>query len=95
MSADNGIYILVTPKGDKFEYRVAHLQAVENLYYSGQYMDIITDDPALHIIEARKMWGFSKVFFNKDKALREAVEIWDRKTVVEYGIQFIEIDREF
>ena len=30
MSSDNGIYILETPKGDGKEYRVAHLQAVEN-----------------------------------------------------------------
>lgn len=33
MSADNGIYILETRKGNEKEYRVAHLQAVENVYW--------------------------------------------------------------
>jgi hypothetical protein len=34
MSADNGVYILQTssPDGNGFEYRVAHLQAVDNVY---------------------------------------------------------------
>lgn len=33
MSADNGIYILETRKGNETEYRVAGLQAVENVYW--------------------------------------------------------------
>src|SRR6266581_5498298 len=34
MSADNGVYILVTPsEGGSQEFRVAHLQAVENVEY--------------------------------------------------------------
>ena len=34
MSADNGIYILQTPgeKSGEFEYRVAELMAIENVY---------------------------------------------------------------
>ena len=35
MSADNGIYILKTPKDNNegFEYRVIHSQAIENIYW--------------------------------------------------------------
>lgn len=99
MSIDNGIYILTTPKGDGFEYRVSELSAVENYMYDFQF-DEETDDPKIHIYNARNMWGQSKVFTNYEDAVVEAEQQYDEFLNTyhfppEYGIEDIFIDAEF
>jgi hypothetical protein len=80
MSADNGIYILKTIDG---QYRVAHAQAIENIYanYSENWYDPI---------EVVLMWGDSKYTRDKIKAY-EIAEIMERKwNGTEYGIKTFE-----
>ena len=89
MSADNGVYILVTPKGDGKEYRIAHLMAVENFAYGSD------TDEDVWIKNARGMWGESVVYTDRDKAFLAARDEHDRVEYSEYGISEIEINREF
>ena len=99
MSADNGIYILQTNKGDGFEFRVVHLQAVEN--YQWDNVDkCYTDDEDVLIENAREMWRDCEVFTDKREAFLEADEqteeiLSDDCGILEYGICTIKIDREF
>lgn len=97
MSADNGIYILET---EGPEYRVRHLQAIENLNYDRENK-VDTNSSRVMIENARRMWRNCKVFTDRDKALREA----DRQAgeilndpicpILEYGICSIKIDEKF
>jgi len=94
MSADNGIYILTTLKDDSIEYRVAHLQAVDNIYWDDKIKKETFDDDVM-IKNAREMWIDFKYFKSKKKAIDYAIKLHDKIGYVEYGISFIEIDREF
>lgn len=92
MSADNGVYILRTfaspikddnyykSQHEKYEYRVAPCQAIEDVDYSDLYMPLL--------------FGNSKVFDNFEDALQEAQTIHDSITrndgFTEYGICEIE-----
>lgn len=110
MSADNGIYILQTKRKSHdctncWEYRVAELQAVENVDWDenlpntyhglGDY----TEDDNVRIKNAREMWKDCKVFNTEAEALVEAKRLYDKNMedigVVEYGISFVTIDRVF
>jgi hypothetical protein len=93
MSADDGIYILRTPawpikkdntyinQYDKFEYRVAHCQAIENIHYSDLYMV--------------SYFGNSTVWSDKAKAIEFASDILEDIGWTEYGIHIIEVDKYF
>ena len=114
MSADNGIYILKTLKtlktlkGYGFEYRVAHLQGVENYQWDDtkqnpdkDYVGDYTDDPDVQIINARLLWKDCAVHTDQDAAWKVAEAIYDdimkddMCPIVEYGISVIYIPREF
>ena len=102
MSADNGIYILITT--DKFvkvddhitanngkpveAYRVAHVQAIDNFDYYKKY------EPHNLGTYMYKTWGDGDVFYEKTKALVKAQELYDDFSFVEYGIAEIDA-REF
>lgn len=94
MSSDNGIYILVTPKADGLEYRIAHQMAVENYQWDDTKMDY-TEVPDVQIINARRMWKNCKVYTDEAEAYGEAVRLYKEIGYTEYGIQFINIDVEF
>ena len=94
MSADNGVYILRTPKDDGYEYRVAHLQAVEN-YLWDENSNQETDDEDVHIENARRMWAGSPVFTEESRVFSLAFEIYAELDICEYGVSIIDIDREF
>lgn len=97
MSADNGVYILKTPrpmvqtqKGwfspqHGFEYRVAHCMAIDNIDYSDLYLPVY--------------FGDSEVFLDKDEAFlfasNLAQEIMNNGCPLEYGVSFIEKPCEF
>lgn len=96
MSADNGIYILETIGP---EYRVAHLQAIDNLAYdesapkgSERYN---SKNPDVLIKNARKMWQNCQVFTSEERAMKSAMEMLKDCCVCEYGICYIKIDRKF
>lgn len=83
MSADNGIYILET---DGPEFRVKHLQAVEDVYGD-------TDHDTLR--NAQAMWREAKVFTEKTAAYLEADRQAEGCDVLEYGISVIRIAGHF
>lgn len=81
MSADNGIYVLKT----KDQYRVAHLQAIDNVYWSaicGNCYDIGKLIPT-RVVE---MWGDCKFTRDEGKALSIAHKWESSLTVCEYGV---------
>jgi len=95
MSADNGIYILKSPKcdGDGFEYRVTHAQAIENIEWNvppGEFNDEMLQDyfgkcEILTEEEARK-----EAFAMEEDILSDGF-----CPILEYGISTIEMHRPF
>lgn len=100
MSADNGIYILVTEAEEGKEYRVRELQAIENVEWDPKAQKP-TDDPDVKIENARRMWEGCDVYRSKEEALEYAAAIHQEIMestfpVLEYGICFItDIPRKF
>lgn len=89
MSADNEVAITRWKNGSKFEYRVAHIQASENLF-CGEKED------AYRFL----LFKDSRVFTRKCEAEREAEKIFqdimdDDFGICEYGITFYKFDVEF
>lgn len=97
MSADNGVYILQTKRGDGWEYRVSHLQSVEDYTWNGSDH---AGGPDTQIKNARQMWR-GQVYATKAEALVAADKMAedilsdDFCPVLEYGISTITIPREF
>lgn len=100
MSADNGIYILQTKgRKSKFEYRVCHTQAIENLQWDDQAKSE-TSDRKVWINNARQIWKGCEVFCSHEEANKEAKKIYDdimqsELPIVEYGICTINHLKEF
>ena len=95
MSADNGVYVLESPlmaeapNGQEIhyadEYRVAHCQAIENLWDCRQYsLDF-----------ERQMFGQSPVYHDKDEAILAAHRIAETITVLEYGVKVLHMEHPF
>jgi hypothetical protein len=91
MSADNGIYILVTqalfggkPAGQ--EYRVAHAMAIDNLYY-----DVETGEPREDFIPevAFQYFGDCVAHRNDVTALDVADLLAREYPILEYGVSFL------
>lgn len=92
MSADNGIYILVTKRGrNKKEYRVIHTQAIENVQYMPDYP---VSRPCLNKEELAYKFGNARVFTDRGIAEGYAVRWHETLTkdgvIVEYGICWLE-----
>lgn len=85
MSADNGIYILET----KDQYRVAHLQAIDNLscvsLRNGRNAGYVGLSPA----KAVEMWGGCRYTRSRRKALEIAHRWAQRLPVCEYGVRIV------
>ena len=104
MSSDTGIYTLKTPKGNDFEYRVAYMQAFDNLEWDDDAINPnngskgwYNANPDNTIKNAREMFKDVKVFTIEKEALEESFRInaEDCGGFTEYGICLVEIDREF
>ena len=91
MSADNGIYILET---DGPEFRVSHMQAVDNMYWDREN-GCECDDPDIMILNARSMWFRSPVFTDEKEAYEYAKKLEDKAGYTEYGICSFKVDRPF
>ena len=84
MSADNGIYILKTPKDgaeEEFEYRVIHAQGIDN---------IEDEDPAMVISYFGKCEALTK-----EEAQNKAFEMEEDCYILEYGISSIVLSHSF
>ena len=92
MSADNGIYVLETAGP---EYRVAELQAIENLHLNPATCDW-TNDPKILKLNAEEMFGRAKLFTSRDEALDFAwdlaEQILENYGILEYGVSEINLD---
>ena len=95
MSADNGVYILVsrgrkTRKGYQKEYRVIHAQAIENITWQPDYPDYMVQDSELNRSEVLAYFGNARVFTDRRIAEGYAQRIFDEVMegfgIVEYGI---------
>lgn len=98
MSADNGIYILVT----KGEYRVIHAQAIENLWWWERDEGSLKDGRKLNPKRVIQYFGKAKVFRTNEAAWNEARKLYKKIMqsdipVLEYGVQEITDweDKEF
>lgn len=87
MSADNTIVVLstLTANGGR-EWRVAHMQAAENLH---------EDDAAFVRYILDRMFSASAVFTLEDTALDAALELERACGDVEYGVRCVELDVPF
>lgn len=85
MSADNGIYILKT----KDQYRVAHFQNAEYMYYSA-----ITDIYSDEVVPSRavELWGDGKFTRREEIALRLAHRWASGLPICEYGVNLIKVN---
>lgn len=99
MSADNGVYILVTTDNHKrvneyttvntfgagiTAYRVAHCFAIDNLDYA--------EDKEIHNLGhvMHQYFGGSKVYYSCEEAFLAAQELHDDVGYTEYGISEID-----
>lgn len=98
MSADNGIYILVSPSDSGNEYRVSHQQCIDNINVDGKFIDGSGVDIGLYY--ETLYFGDSIVHDNEDDAMEEASSIYhdimeSDFPVIEYGIQHLYSDHKF
>ena len=90
MSADNGVYILITAgTGNGLEYRVVCDQAIENINWEPDY-PTAGDEDGLNMAAVIDYFGSCRVFTDVETAEAEAKRIHDEWIadlgVVEYGI---------
>jgi hypothetical protein len=101
MSADNGIYILVTPfphfdLGLTKQYRVVHCQNIEDIYWDTKVSRHVEEiQPEM----LREKFGNVEPFTNeaaaRGRAFEMAQEIYDEGLPLEYGIREIAYDKPF
>lgn len=98
MSADNGIYILVTKDSHKKQgtswintfgkgiiaYRVAHAQAIDNLTWYEK------NQPYNVGYYLDQIWGKSNIYYDLEAAKNEAHWQADTHVILEYGVSVIE-----
>lgn len=92
MSADNGIYILVSPHRTipkLKEYRVAYGMAIDNLWYNEDGSD------ELNMTEVIRYFQDSNVHNDPIHAWNEARIESKKYTILEYGVSEIKIDRPY
>lgn len=94
MSADNGIYILET---EGPEYRVAHLQNIEDIWYDSTTKEYTNGDNDVAIRNARGMWTGDVLSKEgaRNKAFLMEESIYQQGYPLEYGISNIKIPRWF
>lgn len=88
MSADNGIYILKT----KDQYRVAHLQAIDNVSWSIIDGDWQNNDKTRGMCVPTRvveMWGDCKFTRDENKAFQIAHKWAGSLPICEYGVNVI------
>lgn len=86
MSADNGIYILKT----RDQYRVAHFQNAEYMYYS-----YLTENYSNRIISTRaiELWGDCK-FTRKESVALHLAHKWEKRLFIcEHGVNIVECNK--
>ena len=92
MSADNGVYILITQDNGEMKYRVAHAGAVEDISHEPDHPE--GHPNGLNTKHAHLLFGKSEVFTDLDAATEHAESIEDELTkdgdIVEYGVLILD-----
>jgi len=90
MSADNGIYILITPhpsEDNSREHRVAVCSAIENIH---------SEESEKYLL---MYFGKCEPMANRIEAMSAALDLYDKLIddggIVEYGVQQIKLDTPF
>lgn len=83
MSSDNGIYVFLTETEKGPEYRVAHAQAIDNIYgeWDVDHAKYKGNDSAI-----RETFSEAEVFYTLNEALDKAEEIENDVGYTEDGI---------
>jgi len=90
MSADNGIYILVTKSSDGSSvYRVAYASAIDDLNW---YMNSEPYNVGAYLV---RTWGESEVYQTETDAMGHALRLSGLVPSTEYGVRFIKTDYVF
>jgi hypothetical protein len=86
MSSDNGVYILNL----KDQSRVIHAQAIDNLWWS-----FLTFDSSADGLVATRVVDYyvGALPMSKEDALKEAIELSNSVSILEYGICGFDIDK--
>lgn len=90
MSADNTIGILITRRRDGDEgqeYRVAHVQAIDNLWYKPDYPSVA--QPVLNRHHTLLQFADASVFKEAEAAMYAAMCLEQDVGYVEYGIRLL------
>ena len=92
MSADNGVYVLVSrgrrkQHGHKQEYRVVQAQAIENIFTWPPTSD---EDCRLDNEQVTRLFGPARVFTDRKIAEGYAQGVFDSFGYIEYGIVWID-----
>jgi hypothetical protein len=82
MSADNGIYVFVSPTSTGREYRVAHAQAIDNIDY---FEEGTPECEAMEVV----YFGSAKICKSHNEAMEEAINELKKVPFTEYGISFL------
>lgn len=92
MSADNTVIVLVTKgkngRGD--EYRVAHVQASENMFGRADYPSD-RDNAVVNREWVLDAFKGVRVFTDEGDAMKEAMEVEKSYWYVEYGVRVIDL----
>lgn len=99
MSADNGIYILITPLKQGLEYRVIYAQAIDNIRFvpsEDDEFDYSHGNPR----EIVQYFENAPRFETFKEAWQCAYELYDEIMngdfpIVEYGISVLRLDKPF
>ena len=86
MSADNGVYVLLTESDKGPEYRVAYTQAIDSIYGKFNEETFRYDGDDKFLIST---FGESEVFYTLNEALDKAEEIAQDYDYLEDGIAVI------
>ena len=105
MSADNGIYILVSPVmknsnfAGRYEYRVIECTAIDNIIEDSRRFEYAGVSYPIWLIYEAYMFGQSPVFATKPDAMEYASELEDKVAEegrpLEYGIRTIRQNHPF
>lgn len=94
MSADNGVYILKT----KDQYRVAHIQGIDNIYFSfidGDWRDIESKKNKYVPTRVVEFWGMCNFTKSAKRAFEIANKIEKNLPICEYGVCVITYNKSW
>ena len=98
MSADNGIYILITPipHMDLKQYRVIHCQNIEDIYWSTEKKREVDEiQPDMLREKFGNVEPVSNLAVARSKAFEMAEDVEAEGHGLEYGIREIHYDKRF